>query len=64
MKKLRLNLDRLAVESFATGADDGGKGTVRGLQDTECSCQPTCGIASRGEEAYERFPRTWYACCV
>lgn len=64
MKKLRLNLDRLAVESFAMGADAGGKGTVRGMQATECSCAFTCGVASRGEEAYEQVPRTWYACCV
>ena len=64
MKKLRLNLDRLAVESFATGVDGGTKGTVRGFQNTECSCHYTCGVASRGQEGYAEVPLTRYACCV
>jgi hypothetical protein len=64
MKKLRLNLDRLAVESFTTDAERGAKGTVEGLQDTECSKQYTCGIASRGEKGYEEAPPTRYGCCI
>jgi hypothetical protein len=64
MKKLRLNLDRLAVESFAVGADAGGKGTVEAHQATECSCAFTCGVASRGQEGYAEVPNTRYACCV
>ena len=64
MKKLRLKLDRLTVESFATGANDGGKGTVQANQATECSCAFTCGVASRGQEGYEEVANTRYACCV
>ena len=65
MEKLRLNLDRLKVESFEPSADARGKGTVRGYDDDgTCSKQPTCGAASRGEETYEQFARTLYACCV
>lgn len=65
MDKLRLDLDALRVESFEPGAKPAGKGTVQGYDDiTDCSKQPTCGVASRGEEGYEQFPRTRYACCV
>jgi hypothetical protein len=30
MKKLSLDLDRLSVESFATGTEESARGTVRG----------------------------------
>jgi hypothetical protein len=63
MEKLRLDLEKLTVESFDAGADGAVRGTAHGHQDT-CSCQPTCGIASRGEETYEKNPRTRYACCI
>lgn len=63
MEKLRLDVDGLKVESFDAGADDAVRGTAHGYQDT-CSCQPTCGVASRGQETYEKYPRTLYACCV
>jgi hypothetical protein len=63
MQKLRLDLDKLTVESFEAGKDDSLKGTAHGYQDT-CSCQPTCGVASRGQEGYDQYPRTRYACCV
>jgi hypothetical protein len=51
MKKLRLELDRLAVESFATGEKTISSGTVRGfvttttqpVGDTQESCDATCG---------------------
>ena len=33
MRKLRLELDDLAVESFATAEGEGAQGTVRGLDD-------------------------------
>lgn len=64
MEKLRLELDALKVESFEAGADAAGRGTAHAHQDTTCSKQPTCGIASRGQEAYDAIPRTLYACCV
>lgn len=51
MKKLRLELDTLKVDSFAAGADDSKQGTVHGHAPTEFVCswlpscpdQPTCG---------------------
>lgn len=64
MKKLRLDLDELAVESFHAGADTPARGTAHGHGGSTCSLQPTCGAASRGEEAYEQYARTRYACCV
>jgi hypothetical protein len=64
MQKLRLDPDALRVESFEAGADANHRGTAHAHQDSTCSCQPTCGIASRGQESYEQFPRTLYACCI
>lgn len=65
MEKLRLDLDELTVESFEPGADTLDAGTVRAYDgDATCSKDPTCGIASRGPETYEQFPRTRYACCI
>lgn len=48
MKKLRLKLDELHVESFNTGAAAARSGTVRGhVQSADSTCQPietcTCG---------------------
>ena len=48
MKKLRLTLDDLLVESFNTGAAEARSGTVRGhVQSADSTCQPietcTCG---------------------
>lgn len=48
MKKLRLTLDDLRVESFNTGAAEARTGTVRGhAQSADSTCQPietcTCG---------------------
>ena len=47
MKKLSLDLNQLAVESFETDADgQSPRGTVRGNAETDCctfSCQGTCG---------------------
>jgi hypothetical protein len=46
MKKLMLDLDMLAVDSFATGDAADGRGTVRG-HDTRftefCNTKKTCG---------------------
>ncbi|HEX6370712.1 MAG TPA: hypothetical protein VF006_17450 [Longimicrobium sp.] len=39
MKKLRLNLDQLAVDSFDTAVPEEKKGTVFGEQ---CTCQTIC----------------------
>jgi hypothetical protein len=48
MRKLSLDLNQLAVESFETDADgQSPRGTVRGNAETDCctfSCQGTCGI--------------------
>jgi hypothetical protein len=51
MKKLRLELDSLKVDSFAADTDDSERGTVHGRAVTEFVCswlptcpdQPTCG---------------------
>jgi hypothetical protein len=44
MRKLRLDLETLRVESFAVdGAEDGGRGTVVGHQVTR-TCPPTLQI--------------------
>ncbi|HET7230982.1 MAG TPA: hypothetical protein VFJ16_13310 [Longimicrobium sp.] len=63
MEKLRLELENVKVESFEPGAGVPAKGTVRG-NDGSCSMQPTCGIASRGEETFELEEATRYVCCV
>ena len=63
MEKLRLDLDSLAVETFAATVADSAEGVVEAHEAT-CSKQPTCGIASRGPETYELENRTLYACCV
>jgi hypothetical protein len=42
MKKIRLELDRLRVESFvADGETDGARGTVHGRGLTQLGCQNT-----------------------
>lgn len=48
MKKLTLNLDELAIDSFDTAPAKGGpRGTVEGRIDCTCGCGPsrdyTCG---------------------
>jgi len=57
MKKLRLHIDRLVVESFTIPSDDATRGTVEGLescntcQDLDCSavCTGTsCGDTGGG----------------
>ena len=64
MKKLRLEIDGLKVESFAADAGGRARGTVPGFEDSTCSAQPTCGIASRGEETFQLEVFTRYACCI
>jgi hypothetical protein len=39
MRKLKLNLDQLTVDSFGTAPVDEKKGTVHGEQ---CTCQTAC----------------------
>ena len=64
MKKMRLELDGLEVESFEAGTDGSDAGTVLAREEVGCSIQPTCGNPSRGEEGYAEFVLTRYACCV
>jgi hypothetical protein len=48
MRKFTLDLDDLAVESFATG-DEGGSGTVRAFDSTNATdCYPCDGAGSGG----------------
>lgn len=65
MKKLRLDLEALAVESFE--ADGGrGSGTVlgAGAVQTECSCAFTCGMASHLDKGDVEQIRRTQNCCV
>jgi hypothetical protein len=61
MKKLRLNLDQLTVDSFDTAAAVVQRGTVRGEEqctcptacNTNCTCPgcPTCDYTACGQES-------------
>jgi len=43
MKKLRLEIEQLEVESFGTVEDgEDGRGTVRGLATSETACATAC----------------------
>ncbi|HEX6746361.1 MAG TPA: hypothetical protein VF092_03525 [Longimicrobium sp.] len=47
MRRKKLELDTLSVDSFPTAADDGGRGTVRAHLDEYaaargCTCRGTC----------------------
>lgn len=51
MKKLRLQMDDLAVESFTTSNAGGGRGTVEGhntLGGDSCGAENTCGPQTCG----------------
>ncbi|HEU0054604.1 MAG TPA: hypothetical protein VFQ39_15560 [Longimicrobium sp.] len=48
MKKLRLELDTLAVESFDTTRDDMRRGTVRGMETDYTVCLGNCGEPTGG----------------
>jgi hypothetical protein len=63
MQKMRMELDELQVETFEAGEALARKGTVAGLE-VGCSQARTCGIASRGEETFEKYAATLYVCCV
>ncbi|HEU0052713.1 MAG TPA: hypothetical protein VFQ39_06035 [Longimicrobium sp.] len=66
MKKLKLEMDALRVESFDTRAEDGGGGTVRGLASYPEACDPpsdsqdpaigTCGWNTCAGDT------CWYSC--
>ena len=49
MRKLRLELEELSVESFGTGPEPGRRGTVEGHATARCntnvSCNGTCALA-------------------
>lgn len=47
VKKLKLTVEALAVDSFATGNADGPIGTVQGQEFVPTSPHPTCGPATR-----------------
>lgn len=52
MKKLKLRLEHLAVESFATGAATDPRGTVRGHATelgASCDLAPSCGPETCGD---------------
>ena len=43
MKKLKLNVEELAVASFEIDANDEPRGTVHGAAETEADCSWHCG---------------------
>lgn len=51
MKKIRLGIDELGVESFATAAPRDLRGTVDARGGTAL-CTPRCGTARAGETCY------------
>lgn len=69
MKKIRLDVDRLRVQSFPTGAADGVKGTVRARSGDEImypsdwnplDCAPsgvdTGSLCGCGQSAHSGYP--------
>ena len=69
MKKLRLNLDQLAVDSFDTSAAAAEKGTVFGEQctcQTQCTCPgcPTCDFSACGQNTCQEtcLESCWGSC--
>jgi hypothetical protein len=69
MKKLTLELEALAVTSFATTAPDAGRGTVRAAEDTattppvdDCTCQATCACPSAYFYCNTNPVNTAYSC--
>jgi hypothetical protein len=62
MKKLRLDLDALDVQSFATLRVDDGRGTVRGADSGDLaesdsqvqSCNPSCHPCESGDCAFSQ----------
>ena len=54
MRKLRLNLEALQVESFATDADSSRRGTVQGRQSYSGPSHITvCPVICGGDPSYE-----------
>lgn len=47
MKKLKLTVEALAVDSFATGSEDGPIGTVQGQELVPSAPHPTCAPLTR-----------------
>ena len=64
MRKLKLELDNLEVESFETGDEARRSGTVRGHDDDDdvetewCTGYPDCGVSRRGCQSphYSCYP--------
>ena len=48
MKKLKLQLDELVVESFATAAEQAGRGTVQGHWSCDTCVEIDCSAACTG----------------
>ncbi|HSU15091.1 hypothetical protein [Longimicrobium sp.] len=61
MKKLSLNLERLAVTSFSTSAAEEGRGTVRAAAD-DCTCARSCACPSAYFYCNTNPVNTIYSC--
>jgi hypothetical protein len=58
-KKIELRIDRLAVESFATGEGDGTRGTV--IANGPCTCGASCACPTARYWCAD-MPYTIYSC--
>ena len=55
-RKVSLDVDSLAVDSFETGADGGARGTVEAREAAACTCERSCPCPSAAyycADAYE-----------
>ncbi|HEU0300896.1 MAG TPA: pinensin family lanthipeptide [Longimicrobium sp.] len=59
MKKLALNLDDLAVESFETVHGGDGRGTVHGHGDDGTGSDPTCCRTCPGDPTCNTLACCW-----
>lgn len=61
MKKLTLDVERLAVSTFATSDGEGGRGTVRAAAD-DCTCAASCACPSAYFYCNTNPVNTIYSC--
>jgi hypothetical protein len=65
MKKVKLELDELAVESFATAEPETERGTVRGHETVHYSCAPNgASICGPNKCFPEEDPSLVFGTCI
>ena len=63
MKKMRLDLNALAVESFEAGAPEAIRGTVHGRTGESCTCPSGCGYCLDTDPNQQGGGGTYVAPC-